>query len=71
MAKKEVETEGGERRRGRYVGTPGRRFESVPFGDAIVPVPGQTYELHELFRYLWEDPHFAVMWEWEGDKKGK
>jgi len=54
-------------RKGRYVGVSGRRFESYPFGGQLVPQSGEIYEVGEDFKYLWDDPQFAHLWEWDGE----
>ena len=52
-------------RRGRYLGVSGRRFETSPFGGAIIPVHGEIYDVPTDLKYLWEDPQFADLWEWD------
>jgi len=54
-------------RKGRYVGVNGRAFDSIPFGERLVCRTGQMYEVRAQFSYLWLDPHFAIMFEWDGD----
>lgn len=53
-------------RKGLYRGHNGRSFQSVPFGETLVCMAGRTYEVREPFRYLWVDPQFQHLWEWEG-----
>jgi len=54
-------------RKGRFVGRGGRRFESLPFGEQLVCQSGETYEVRESFKYLWVDPQFAELFEWDGE----
>jgi hypothetical protein len=54
-------------RKGRYIGAQSRGYDSVPFGERFVARPGVEYEVRETFSYLWKDPQFAAVWEWDGE----
>lgn len=69
MVKKEPEPGGPTMlvRKGRYLGQYSRNWQSAPFGEAFISRPGQTHEVRESFKYLWEDKQYAALWEWEGE----
>jgi hypothetical protein len=39
----------------------------LPFGEQLVCQSGETYEVRESFKYLWVDPQFAELFEWDGE----